>query len=329
MVLNQPSRLTRRRLLALAASVSAGLPLSVMVAGCSSDAGADDGLEPGAPEPAQPTPAPPPPPTPTPAPPFVVEEGQQRIALMAGTRFETPLHVFGSGRPGPIALALGGVHGNEPGGWLAAERVVDRLRPAVGALLVIPRANKIADGLFERTTTEIGDLNRAYPGNPDGTPAEQIAFQIVNVVRDFHVNLVLDMHESWAFYKDRPQNGTAFLGQTVATNAGGQGADLGRAAVESVNSRILYTHEEFFFRERFGSNQVAAPGVPNGPSPAGASGAPTTPGGVSRSSLGLSQMVPGVIAVLVEMGQQQSIERRIALHVDMLTEFLWRLGTLA
>ncbi len=327
----RPNALTRRRLLAFGASLAAGLPVSIAIAGCggsessgaastSGDAGSDRA-------PAAPAEAPPPP-SPTPEP-FVVAEGEQRFAIMPGTKYETPFYVFGTGRPGPIALALGGVHGNEPGGWLAADRAVDRVRPTAGALLMIPHVNKVAMSLFERTTTEIGDVNRAYPGNPDGTPAQRIAFEITNVIRDYHVDLVVDMHESWAFYKDRPQNGTAFLGQTVATNGGGRGADLARASVESVNSRILASQEEFFFRDRFGSNQAAAPGVQNGPSPAGAS-APNAanPSGVSSSSLGLSTFVPGVVAILVEMGQQQSLERRIALHVDMLQEFLRRDGVL-
>lgn len=320
------SRVSRRRLLALGASLSAALPVSIAVSACSGDT-IEQGVMAGDRAPEATSTSVPAPPTPTPEP-FVVAAGEQRFALMSGTKFETPLYVFGSGRAGPIAMALGGVHGNEPGGWLAAERVVERIRPAVGALLVVPRANRIATNLFERTTDEIGDVNRAYPGSPDGTPSQQIAFQIVSFIRDFQVNLVVDMHESWAFYKDRPQNGTAFLGQTVGTNAGEPAASLARGAVEAVNSRILASQEEFFFRDRFGSNQAAAPGVQSSPSPAGASGAPTTPGGVSRSSLGLSQIVPGVISVLVEMGQQQSLERRVALHVDMLSEFLRRVGTL-
>jgi predicted deacylase len=37
-------------------------------------------------------------------------------------------------------MVLGGVHGNEPGGWFAAETVADWV-PASGELLVLPRAN--------------------------------------------------------------------------------------------------------------------------------------------------------------------------------------------
>jgi hypothetical protein len=320
--------LSRRRLLALAASIAAALPVSLAISCSDSAPKATSALDRGAPTTAGASAPPPPEPTAAP-PPFVVAAGEEQRSIMAGTKFETPLYVFGSGRAGPVALALGGVHGNEPGGWLAADRLVDKMRPDVGALLVIPHTNKIAMGLFARTTDEIGDINRAYPGNADGTPGEQIAAQIMQVIRDFHVSLVHDMHESWAFYKDRPQNGTAFLGQTVATNAPEPGPSMARASVDAVNTRIQSPLEEFFFRDRFGSNQAAAPGVPNGPSPAGASAPDAArPNGVSSSSLGIPNFAPGVVSILVEMGQQQALERRIALHVDMFTEFLRREGVL-
>jgi hypothetical protein len=311
-------------LIALGASMAAALPVSVFISGCSRDSGSQQASAPGD---AEERPSEPLPPTPTPEPPFIVAAGEERRLLMEGTPYETPLYVYGTGVPGPIALALGGVHGNEPGGWLAAERAVDRLRPDSGALLVVPRANRVATQLFERTTEAIGDLNRAYPGDPNGTPSQQIAAQIVQTIHDFRVDLVVDMHESWAFYKDRPQNGTAFLGQTVATQTG-PGVDLARGVVDAVNERTLHAHEEFFFRDRFGSNQAAGPGVQASPS-SGPSASTGGPGGSSRSSLGLPSVRPGLIAVLVEMGQQQSLERRTALHVEVLSEFLRRIGVLA
>jgi hypothetical protein len=259
----------------------------------------------------------------------VVAAGEEERAIMAGTPFETPLYIFGSGGPGPVTLALGGVHGNEPGGWLAADRVVDRLRPDAGALLVIPHVNNVSMAQFVRTTDEIGDINRAYPGKADGSPAQMIALEIMNAVHEFHVSLLVDMHESWAFYKDRPQNGTAFLGQTVATNAPEPGPSLARAAVETINGGIQSPIEELYFRDRFGSNQAAAPGVREGPSPAGAAAPETArPNGVSSSSLGIPNYAPGVISILVEMGQQQALERRISLHFDLFAELLRREGVI-
>jgi hypothetical protein len=98
------------------------------------------------------------PPIPTPQP-FVVAVGEQRRMMMAGSPQETPLYVYGSGRPGKVVMVLGGVHGNEPGGWQAAERLQTTFRPAQGAFIVIPRANRQATLAFDRTGG-IGDLNR-------------------------------------------------------------------------------------------------------------------------------------------------------------------------
>jgi hypothetical protein len=47
--------------------------------------------------------------------------------------------------------------------------------------------------------------------------------------------------------------------------------------------------------------------------------------GGARSSLGLPSYVKGLGAILVEMGQQQALERRVQLHVDIATELLNRL----
>ncbi len=256
-----------------------------------------------------------PPPTSTPEP-YVVPAGDNQYSLMAGTPYETALYILGSGKPGPIAMVLGGVHGNEPGGWLAAERIVDKLRPQIGALLVVPRANKVAISRGERTDDDLADLNRSYPGFVDGKPMERMAVEIVNAIRYYHVNLVQDMHESWAFYKDRTTNGTAFLGQTVATQ-GAEGVALVTKVVDKINTQILSDQETFFTRD-FG-NPTPQPNLPrqtsNVPEP-----------GRGTSSLGLDKIVPGVIPILVEMGQQQTLERRIALHVQLFQDVLAEIG---
>jgi hypothetical protein len=308
-------RLTRRKLLSLLSLT----PLAIIA--CAGDRLATGGQE-ATPEGASASPTTaaeaPSPPAPTPEPPLVLPAGEGRLLLMAGTVYETPLYVFGSGRPGKTALVLGGVHGNEPGGWLAADRVVQQLRPENGALLVVPRANRVAINLLERTTEALADLNRSYPGFDDGRPMERMATEIVNAIREFRVDLVHDMHESWAFYKDRTTNGTAFLGETVATN-GEQGVTLVKTVIERVNAAVLYEHEKFWFRD-FGQPQQSQAGadLPRQ--------ADIPPPGRGTSSLGLNRFFPGLITVLVEMGQQQALERRIALHIQVLTEVLRETG---
>jgi hypothetical protein len=310
-------RLNRRRLLRLLAL--SPLPLAVACGSRSLGAADNRGAEAVSDAPAA-VAAEPPPAAAPPAPPFILPAGEERRALMAGTPYETPLYVFGSGRPGRIVLALGGVHGNEPGGFLAADRVIERVRPQSGALLVVPRANKVAISLGERTTTALADLNRSYPGFEDGLPMERMAAEISGLVRDYQVSLVHDMHESWAFYRDRTTNGTAFIGETISSN-GEEGLRIVRNVIDRVNPRTLHPREEFSMREFPGQNLGQSEANANLPRQTN-----IPPPGRGTSSLGLNRTFPGLVSILVEMGQQQPLERRIALHVQVLEEVLSEVG---
>lgn len=317
------ARLTRRRLLQLTAL----LPLGALIDACGGSSSAKEQRALSTPVP--PTNVPEPTATPTPEPPFIVPSGEQQRALMQGTPHETVMHVFGTGKEGPVLAVLGGVHGNEPGGWLAAERVRDEVRPSAGALIVVPRANVVATQQFVRTTDEMGDLNRLYPGDPDGLPMAQMAYEITETLREFHTTHVLDLHESWGFFRDRTeqQRGTAFLGQTVSSSTA-RGLALGRNIVAAVNERVQAAHEEMIVREwppRGFTFPTPTPGASEDgdrdPSNDGFSFRRR-----SRSSLGLSRHIPGTIALLVEMGQQQPLERRVALHLEVVQETMKQVG---
>jgi hypothetical protein len=102
---------------------------------------------------------------------------------------------------------------------------------------------------------------------------------------------------------------------------------LAGEVLQQVNQRIRAPREELILREwppRGFAMAMPAPGQTVAPEP-GTTGSRQTFGG-SRSSLGLSTHLPGLIAILVEMGQQQPLDRRIALHVDFVTELAKRVG---
>lgn len=318
------ARLSRRRLIKLAGL----LPLGALAAACSSGEGDEGETAPAQARAVTPSPIPEPTATSTPEPPFIVAEGEHQRLLMEGSAQETTIHIFASGREGPIMAILGGVHGNEPGGWLAAEAVRDSLRPTAGALIVLPRANELAVQQFVRTTDNLGDLNRLYPGDPAGQPMAQMAYEITETLRDFHATHALDLHESWAFYRDRTDTatGTAFLGQTVSSSTS-QGLVLGDRIVAEVNARILSPIEEITMREWPRPGFVFPTPTPGGfPTPTPLPGVDPVTSRRSRSSLGLSTHIPGLVALLVEMGQQQPLDRRVAIHVDIVNEAMRQVG---
>ncbi len=242
-------------------------------------------------------------PAPTPTPRPVPAAGRSERVLQPGEAWETLMQVRHSGRQGSTVLVLGGVHGNEPGGWLAAEELLS-CEPAFGSLIVVPRANILPTRAMERTFPYLGDLNRLYPGNPDGMPMARMAASIIDVAREFNADVLLDMHESWAFFVERLQSGTAFLGQTITS---GQGPSDGRIAQEiaaKVNAQIGVRRDLMQTR-----NSTAVGGGPGQPTP-------NPNQGRSTSSLGVGRYVPGLTPLLVEMGQlDQPVSRRIELHL--------------
>lgn len=303
------SSVSRRRFLTLGGSGLAAVGVSAysltQAAETVSGAGAN--------WPPTPTPLPTQPPTPTPPPRPIEPRGRETVALLPGSPYQVDGVAIHSGKPGPCVMVLGGVHGNEPGGWFAAEAIAD-WELTTGSLLVLPRVNWRAAAIVERTLPEIGDINRAYPGNASGTPAQRIAHAIVEAGREFQPELLFDLHESWVFFQERGANsGTAFIGQTVAIGGGANDGTVDRVAnvVRMVNDQIS-PREEFYLR----GAATPRPGIQVVP-PNNSSGAPrpsATPGnGVTfngTSSLSLGQWIKGCVPILVEMGQRDQAERR-------------------
>ena len=257
---------------------------------------------------------------PPPEPP-IRSRGREDVVLMAGTEWEAHGTIFHSGLLGPRFMVLGGVHGNEPGGWLGAEEVAN-WGVRRGVLLVLPRINWRSAAAFERTLAGFGDLNRLYPGHPDGLPMARMAAEVTTLADYWRPHWLWDMHESWAFFNERGENsGTAFIGQTV-TSADPDSAEVIERMITRVNAQVA-EREQFLTRMRLGGvfrndgvSPTPRPDDPDRILPDGTRGS---------SSLSLGRFVPGVQPVLVEMGQaNQSEARRAELHQllvrDMLTD---------
>lgn len=83
-----------------------------------------------------------------------------------------------SGGTGPCVLVLGGVHGDEYEGPVAMMRLARDLNPetVAGRLILMPAANGPAFSAGTRCSPlDGGNLNRAFPGDPDGGPTAMIA----------------------------------------------------------------------------------------------------------------------------------------------------------
>lgn len=96
---------------------------------------------------------------------------------------------------GPTVLVLGGNHGDEYEGQVAALDPIQTMAPEKlnGRLIVVPRLSLEASKAGTRLWPTAANFNRCFPGSPSGEPAEQLADYLTRVLFPI-ADVVIDMH---------------------------------------------------------------------------------------------------------------------------------------
>lgn len=106
-----------------------------------------------------------------------------------------PITVINHGE-GPSALLTGGNHGDEYEGITALLKLANTLKAedVHGRVIIVPMMNAPAVQAGRRTSPmDGGNLNRSFPGDPDGSVTEQIADYFTRTLVPL-VDVVLDLH---------------------------------------------------------------------------------------------------------------------------------------
>ncbi|MEZ5668923.1 MAG: N(2)-acetyl-L-2,4-diaminobutanoate deacetylase DoeB [Alphaproteobacteria bacterium] len=106
-----------------------------------------------------------------------------------------PVAVVRNG-PGPTALLSGGNHGDEYEGPAALFDLAHTLDPGAvsGRVIIVPAMNYPAFKAARRTSPiDGGNMNRSFPGRPDGTVTQKIADYFQRALLPM-ADLVLDIH---------------------------------------------------------------------------------------------------------------------------------------
>src|SRR6186713_1739895 len=106
-----------------------------------------------------------------------------------------PITVIARGE-GPTVLVLGGNHGDEYQGQIAAMKLARELQPELvhGRIILIPSLNLPAARAATRLSPLDGmNMNRAFPGDPEGAVTSQIAHFLTTVLFPLS-DVVIDIH---------------------------------------------------------------------------------------------------------------------------------------
>ncbi|HEX4934965.1 MAG TPA: succinylglutamate desuccinylase/aspartoacylase family protein [Gemmatimonadaceae bacterium] len=116
--------------------------------------------------------------------------------LASGHPLALTVHILEGNRPGPTVGLSAMIHGDEFDGLLIAREVWERLDPSqlAGAVWMLAVANPLAmEAVSRNTPIDMLDMNRLFPGVPDGWFGEQQAHAIAHGFID-HLDILIDLH---------------------------------------------------------------------------------------------------------------------------------------
>lgn len=119
--------------------------------------------------------------------------------LHTATKIEVPVIVERSKKPGPTILFSAGIHGDEINGVDIVRQLIARKinKPKRGTIICMPIINIFGFLNSRRDFPDGRDLNRVFPGYPNGSLASRVAYRLVNeIIPD--VDLIIDFHTGGA-----------------------------------------------------------------------------------------------------------------------------------
>jgi hypothetical protein len=126
-------------------------------------------------------------------------------AAAAAEDLQFTLHKLDSGRPGPTLLVVGGIQGDEPGGFNAASLLVTHYRIRTGRVWVVPNLNFIS--IIHCSRGIHGDLNRKFAELSADDPEYGAIQKIKAILLDDPVDMILNLHDGSGFYRERHIDG--------------------------------------------------------------------------------------------------------------------------
>ncbi len=147
--------------------------------------------------------------------------------LFEGVPVSTPVLVINGTKPGPTLCLTAAVHGDELNGIEIVRRVMHDISPArlSGALIGVPIVNVQGFQRGSRYLPDRRDLNRYFPGNPNGSAAARIAHSFFNNVI-MNCDALVDLHTGSFERANLPQIRADLRNPDVVTLTQGFGATV-------------------------------------------------------------------------------------------------------
>jgi hypothetical protein len=151
-------------------------------------------------------------------------------------------------------LVIGGIHGDEPGGYFSAEILAAHYKINSKNLWIVPNLNQ--ESIQKDSRGVNGDMNRKFSVIKNEDKDKKIVEEIKKIILEKNVSLVLNLHDGNGFYR-KADKGSIFnpnaWGQTCVIdqcklNPNQPFGDLSSIAInikERINKRLIQEHHTF------------------------------------------------------------------------------------
>ncbi|QOP45422.1 M99 family carboxypeptidase catalytic domain-containing protein [Sulfurimonas paralvinellae] len=151
-------------------------------------------------------------------------------------------------------LVIGGIHGNEPGGYFAPAILAEHYKILSKNVWIIPNLNEAS--IIANKRGIHGDMNRKFAAIDKNDKDKEIVDEIKKIILSKKVSLILNLHDGHGFYREKEENriyNPKAWGQTCVidqcklykNNQFGELNDIALQVKESVNKELLHQHHIF------------------------------------------------------------------------------------
>ncbi len=126
--------------------------------------------------------------------------------LHTSTPVNVPVIIERSKKPGPTVLFTAGIHGDEVNGVEIVRQLIAKgiNKPKRGTIICMPVINIFGFINLKREFPDGRDLNRVFPGTPNGSLASRVAYKLITEVVP-HTDLIVDFHTGGSGRFNAPQ----------------------------------------------------------------------------------------------------------------------------
>jgi hypothetical protein len=234
------------------------------------------------------------------------------LSVAQAQQWDFSLHKHSSAQSGPTLLVIGGIQGDEPGGFNAASLLVTNYKLQRGELWVVPNLN--FESIIKRSRGVYGDMNRKFKSIQVSDPEYRLVDKIKHIITDAQVDVILNLHDGSGFYRpryvDRLHNPERW-GQSliidqehINTSNYGRLKEIALGVTQSVNRRLGDARQYYYVkntRTRLGNVEM-------------------------EKTLTYYAIQRGKAAFGIEASKAFNTEQRVYFHLAMVEAFMDYLG---